>query len=49
MHKSELDTPVIIVDLDVMENNIRRVKSQNCHQNMREWWHGTDKEMPAMR
>jgi hypothetical protein len=25
------------------------VKSQNSHQNMREWWHGTDKEMPAMR
>ena len=26
-----------------------RVKYQNSHQNMREWWHGTDKEMPAMR
>ena len=28
---------------------LSRVKSQNSHQNMREWWHGTDKEMPAMR
>jgi len=42
-------TPENLVDLINAFCIRTRVKSQNSHQNMREWWHGTDKEMPAMR
>jgi len=45
----------LVIRSDIAHNvaagdvNKIRVKSQNSHQNMGEWWHGTDKEMPAMR
>jgi D-serine deaminase-like pyridoxal phosphate-dependent protein len=37
MKKSELQTPAIIVDLDVLENNIRRFQDL-CNQNGKELW-----------
>ena len=34
---------------NILESSLfRRVKSQNSHQNMREWWRGTEKRMPKL-